>query len=306
VTWVCGAEKLLVEEVIEFVRAHLGASDLEYVSLVAGSVPDREVWAAINQYPVDPNQPRLVVVRDSDSIKGWAPLRDWVESASRTMPNNYLVLTSNVHDWPYIVRDGKRTADLEEPSCFIKGRGHVIRCSTPNEDDLRAWVQRQAPCSDATATHLLKRVGGDLTRAKNVCRKASLFRGEMSKAVVDALCAEGVGEEFVDALLSMDRPRALAALETMDPERYSPAIGLLDFDLAVMGQIHQALRERQSMKDMLVAADLNPFVVRRLYPHAKHYDPVRRAASRGSLAVADEALRSGARVGVMEALVALW
>lgn len=94
VTWVCGSERILVEEVVDSVRANLHASDMDYVSLVAGSSPDREIWAALNQYPFDPKANRLVLVRDVERVKRWAPFLDWMAN-SRLLPTNYALFVSS-------------------------------------------------------------------------------------------------------------------------------------------------------------------------------------------------------------------
>jgi DNA polymerase III delta subunit len=306
VTWVCGEERVLVEEVVDHTRAALGVSDMDYVSIVAGSAPDKEIWAAANQYPFTPDQNRLVLVRDAERVKRWDPLEAWLAN-TRQLPTVHLLFVSSEHDFPYQTgKDGKSTGDLKRHVGWIKGKGHLVRCSYPNEEDVVAWVKRQVDSPVRVAEHLLRRVGGDLGLARNVCLKAQLFSGELSTPVVDVLCSESPSSDFVDALVRLQKPKAFRALEVLPQDAWSMTIGQLDYRLEILGKLHSALRKGQTIKDVSISGSVPVFLARELMPVAKIYDRDRRLSCRRVLAVADDALRGGARDGCMESLVALW
>jgi S-adenosylmethionine:diacylglycerol 3-amino-3-carboxypropyl transferase len=70
-----------------------------------------------------------------------------------------------------------------------------------------------------------------------------------------------------------------------------------------MAVLWQALKVGQTTRNV---TGQPVFLVAQYMPAAKHYDPKRCAYSRRVLAVLDDAYRTGARTGVLEALVALW
>lgn len=302
VTWVCGEQRVLVEEVVDTTRSGVGASVLDSITFTAGEDPDREIWAAANQYPLDPGAPRLLLVRSAQKLRHWAPLHPWLGS-TRQLPGVYLLFVSDEHDISQVTVSGRRiTAPHIE--AMKAPRGHVVRCATPNADDAVAWVCRHATVDTRTAQHLLTRVGGDLVAAKAVCAKLSLFPGVVAGTrAVDALVTQMPGLGFVDALLDLRRSEALLCLPGLtDPERMR-IIGLLDHRLDVLATLHRLVRAGLTQREV---QGIPHFLVRQYWFTAKHYDTARCAYRRRLLAVIDDALRSGARTGAFEALVALW
>lgn len=294
VTWVCGAERVLVEEVVDHVRQTVGAGDFDRVSLTAGEVPEREVWAAVNQCPSDPRAARLVVVRAAEKLKRWNALADWVD-AYRELPNTKLLLVSGEADY-----------DVELAHvALVRDRGHLVRCSTPNETDCVAWVRRHAPCLDPTdARYLLARVGGDLRRAKNVCLKLRAFEAASAgRDVVDALTAESPGEDLVDALVALRKAEALRALEALHVREYSRVVGVLDSRLDDVVKVAEAARRKVPAKEV---KGVPIFRAIQLYPVVRHYDRGRVDAARAAIAVVDDAVQAGAREGTLESLICLW
>lgn len=304
VTWVCGSERVLVEEVVDHVRATLACSDLDRACYDAGSTPDKEIWASINQYSLEPGAKRLTVVRDAEKIKRWQPMIEWLQE-SRLTPNSYLLLVSNDTELPYVKKDGK-TDGLQPFAEAIKARGHLVRCATPSEEALVGWVQRRVACSEDTAKYLLERSAGELGLVQSVGQKLALFPGEPSREIIDVLCVERPAEDFTEAIISGRKPKALSALEGLSERDYSKVIGLLDSRLDLLSKLHLALRRRMSMREIVSMKGVHVFIARPLIPYSKNYDPIRVRRCRQLLAVIDDALRSGARDGCMEALVSLW
>lgn len=308
VTWVCGTERVLVEEVVDHVRSTLAPADVDYVSLVAGSDPDKEVWAQANQYPMTPKAPRLVLVRDADRIKKWKPLEDWINS-SRLTPTQHLLFVSNESDFPYLPNPQGKPTTLKPHAELIKAKtlGRLIRCAPPNEEDLVYLVQRLMPGTDShTAAYLITRTQGSVSLIHNVAGKASVFKGSVSPQVIDALCSESPSEDFTHELLALHKPQAFLALEALAYQDYPKTIGSLDRSLDYMGKLNQALRRKQTLKDISMSKEVPVFIARLLLPYAKHYDPQRITSCRQVLAMADSNIQAGAREATMEAVVSLW
>lgn len=302
VTWVCGDQRVLVEEVVDTVRGLLKASDIDFVSLIAGEIPDREIWAAANQYTMTPGANRLVQVRNVERIRRWEPLDEWMIN-TRKLPNSYLLFVSSEPDVPYSLVGDKRV-----PKPYIEAikppRGHVVRCGMPNETDAVSWAKRRAPLDDEMARYLLMRTGGNLALAASVCAKLNLF-GNVNPGpkVIDELCREVPSDSFVELVLMLKKREALIAAEGVDPREYRRIVGLLDQRLDLLLALNRVLRVGQTPREV---QGMPVFLVRQFWPYAKHYDERRCAQIRRVLAVVDEALKGGAKDAVLEAIVALW
>ncbi len=294
VTFVCGDVPVLVNEVVDTVTALVDAGVLDKVTVWAGETPAAEVWDIAAQYPLTPEAPRLVCVRDAHLLKDWSPLAGWVAGA-RFLPGVHLLFVSASAELPSV--RGKPAPHI----AALQGRrqAHLVRCAQLKAEDAIAWVRRRARVDQDVAHHLLRRVAGNLGAAAQVCAKVALFDGQPSRSTVDALCAEA-GDEFVEELLSGRKRQALRAVADAEP---GAAIGLLVHRVDLLGALWRASRAGQSAREI---TGHPPFLVHRFLPHAKHYDPQRCVYARRVLAVVDGAYRNGARDGVLEALVALW
>lgn len=302
ITWVCGEQRTLVEEVVETTRARVGASVLNAVSLIGGVDTDADIWAQANQFPLEPGAPRFVLVREAQAVRHWLPLRHWL-AATRTLPSVYLVFVSAEPEVPSVKADGKKNP-APHIDWMRAPKGHVVRCSTPNPDDAVTWLRRHATLTEDAARHLLTRVGGNLRAARTVATKLSLFPGvPAGPRAIDALVTELPGAGFVDALVALDRPGALRGLTGLNDAERLRSLSTLEQRLDLLATLHQHLRAGLTPRDI---QGVPHFLVRLYWTYAKHYDVHRCAYRRRLLAVLDDAVRNGARTGVFEALVALW
>lgn len=305
VTWVCGEQRALVADVVATIRAALQPSDLDTVTCHAGQTPDADIWAAAHQYPFDPDAHRLVLVRDAEKISYWEPLPGWL-AATRQLPGVYLLFVSGLPDFPHA--PGSRTQLAAHLAHMRAPRGHLVRCATPNGRDALAWARRRAPALDEdTAKHLLTRTGGNLTTAAAVLDKIALFGGTVSHAVVDALVDQAPADNLADALVLGDRRAALVAAARTSPADVGAILGLLDSRLDLVAALWHDLRTGELRRERAAGDREQPaFLVAQFAPAAKFYDPGRVAQCRRLLAVLDDAHRTGARTGLLEALIALW
>jgi DNA polymerase III delta subunit len=297
-TWICGDQRVLVEEVVDTIRDFLGVSDLDYHSRSASANQPREIWAAANQYPLAPGANRLVLVRDVEKLTGWEPWEGWLNRA-RYLPDVYLVLVSGEADFPNDDA-GKHRVELAQAKRRLV---QMVRCAMPNEADAIAWARQRGNLDEDMARHLLTRAGGDLRVTAGVCAKLSLFPGRPGKGIINELCEENSGLSFVDALLNGNKPAALRALPNMDELEWLRVLGLLDSRLDTLATLWKAVRSGYTQREV---TGMPVFLVRQYMPVAKHYDPQRCVYARRVLAVIDNAVRSGARGAAMESLVALW
>lgn len=302
----CGAERILVEQVVATTRRVIGAADMDLTVLTMGPDPEREIWAAADQYPLVPDAPRLVVVRDAQKVKNWDKLKEWLDSARR-YPTNHLLFVSAEHDFPHEMEDGKKVG-LQPHAEWVKLRGRLVRCSMPNEKDLLAWVVHRAPVLDVNqAMHLMQRVGGSLSAAANVCDKLAILPRIPGTRVIDQLCDESPEDSFVDCLLAMNKPAALLALEGLSPKDYGRTLGLLESRLDTVADLNREAIARPANGPRDYGRSGVPvFLAKKFGSIAARYDPAKVKRCRQVLALADDAHRSGARDGVLECLTAMW
>ncbi len=287
--YVCGPERLLVQEDIDTTLSIVGPSHLDHVSVSAQRVAGADVWAYANAYPLTPNAPRLVCVRDAEALSDWAPLAGWLNTARRR-PSTHLLFVSGQPDVP----DADHITLLRKRS-----QGQVVRCTTPNEADLIAWVRRRCDLDVDLAVRLLNRVDWNVPAAADACAKlAVLGLRHVAPGTVDAVCLPPAGD-LVEYLLAGDKARAITAVDQLD----TAAIALLAARVDILERLWRAARAGVPTREI---RDVPQFLTARYLPLAARYHPKRCAHARRLLAVAEDAYRNGARSGVAEALVALW
>jgi len=313
VTWVCGTEWVLREEVVDHVRDQVGAADYDSMAFVGGGDADRDIWAGANQYPVDPSAPRFVLVREAERIRHWLPLKDWITN-SRALPTVHLVFVSSEPDFT------KEDDKLAPPCSWIRqwSSGDLVRCSplaatVPTKNgrptragpsDAVAWVQNICPMSERTAIYLLTKSGGDLSRAKNTAIKARMFGG-LTERAVDLLGTNAPEEDFVLRLIALDKAEAIKAAPLVPPSEYPRVLGEVEYRLQTVSKVQDLLRQRRSAHEA-GAVGLPVFAAKQVWTSAKHYDDRKQEHCRKVLAMLDEYVQSGSRDGVLEGLVALW
>lgn len=286
--YVCGPERILVQEVIDTTLSIVNPSHLDYVTMSAERRSPAEVWLAASTYPLNPGAPRLVLVRDAEKLRHWGGLQGWLDNARR-LPGTYLMFASNEPDVP----NAEHITLLRKRSL-----GQVVRCTRPNETDLTAWVRRRSGLDVELSTRLLNHVDWELSAAADACAKLTLLGANLSASTVDAVCIPPAGD-FVEYLLAEDKKQAIATTYQLD----TAALGLLAARVDVLARLWVAARAGIPLREI---RDVPQFLVARYHGTASRWHPKRCAHARRVLAVVEDVYRSGARDGVGEALVALW
>lgn len=310
-TWVCGSEPVLVEEVVDSIRIRVNAAPWNYVPLSAGMDSERAIWAEIDQHPIDSGN-RLVVIRDAENLKDFAHLIDFIKHRTSN-PKTHLVFVSNDERVPRVTTvEGKYQKVTEAPTDYIaafSGKGYVVECKAYTAQTAHYavdWVQAQVRMRSGIAGHLLERANGDLRLVRDVCRKLAVFPDEITLTTINSMLAERPRDSFADALLSLDKKTALLALRDLPSREYGRVLGFLDARLDLAGMVYDMQIEQKTFAEISRAAGSQSFLIKDIVPVAKHYDPKRRHQIRTTMAMADEAIRSGATEGVLEALIAFW
>ena len=302
VTWVCGPEQALADDVAAAVRAALpGAGRAVFF---AGNDVERESGLGAAVVP-PPGQDRVAIVYDAHKLRRPHELVPLVK-AGREAAGAWLLFVSGENDFTRVRRRG-----LAPHLAAIRDsrHGQLVRCIVPKDDDLLDWVARQWPGLGRNAAHrLLTRAGGDLAAARDAGAR-SRATGLTEEKYIDVLCAPRPGEEFAELLVAGDRQGALAAARDMPaagPSGAGAVIGLLDSRLGTLAAIREGQRRQLEARDIAGQLGVPRFLIGRYRDAAAAYGPARVQRCRELLAMADAAWRSGAVEGVAEVLAANW
>lgn len=301
VTWVAGDQSVLIEDVIDTTRGKLAPAPGDYLSLSYSSTFERDVWAEANQFPMTPGANRMVLIRDAEKLTRFEQLELWL-TRTRALPGVYLVFVSGEGDLPMTGTGNRRTLKPHVEKLRAP-RGYLVRCTTPSEPDAVAWIRQRAPLDEDLAKFLLTRTGGNLAACAAVTAKLALFSQAAGEGTVTALVNESPAADLTDSLIALDKRRALLSIDGMRHDDLFRVLALLDSRLDLLQKLHRIQIAGQTWRDV---TGISPFLQRQYMPHARHYDPASCARRRRILAIVDDALRNGARVGVLECLVALW
>lgn len=306
ITWICGSEKVLIEDVIDRIRANICPNMGNYISLSAGNDSEAVIWDAVNQYPLLHTDKRLILVRNAEAIENWSPLSAWIEDSS-ALPNVYLLFVSNDVAL-YGKKDFHGVKPWLPPKCLHKQTAKVtlIECKQPKRDDLLKIVKSNSKADDKIAGYLIDRVGSDVYEILNVCRKLELFGGQMNERIVDALCEDKPTDDFVTLLLLLKKSEAIQALSTISVKDYGSLIDEVENKLDVMEQLNVAVRKGMYIREIVQTFGMSEEVAVKLLVVAKHYDKISLSNRRKLLAVIDEYHSDGAGEGLMESLTNLW
>jgi hypothetical protein len=256
------------------------------------------VWAALDAWPLNPGWLSFLVVRGAERLQNPVRLADWL--TDKQAPKRLSVFVSDEEKWPIDRNPEVRSRVLSSKSMYVE-------CGLASEktsvEAAMSWLQTR---DELFARRVLDLNGWRLEATRDVARKASVLGALGSLKVLSYLSEPNPGQQFVDELTACNRSKALQSAILMENHEKSPAIGLLDHNLDVLSRINGQLKRSRSQREIASRLGLHRVMVEKLYPYAKMYDNetvMRRAVE---LAKADRALVSGARIGVMERLAALW
>lgn len=309
-TYVCGPDRLLVEEIVDDVRRRVEPNDLDYVVLYAGEVKDKEIWAQVNQYTATQEiwvegerrqRKRLVVVRDAEKVKSWAGFEDWITSGEMgrgTRAQVVVLFVGSDHEW-----SPDRMPDVRDR--IIKS-GLYVKAGPLKDEAAVEYLCRSGKVDAHHAKYLLDRVGHDLDAAANCVRKMKYFQGTLNEQAIDRLTTRAPADDFVHALVNLKMKQAISAIEQVPESEFGRIFATLDTKLVQLYKVNKATRRNANFREIVVASKLESFQVKELMDAAKYYDANRVRKAVSALNFVDSSWANGARDGLLEALVATW
>lgn len=300
------------------------ATSFDKISFDAVQDPHEVIWAQVNQFSLDYQASRLILIRNADEIKNWFPLVDFVRNLRESTGTNLVFVSNEEH--PYVTHKGELVLSngkkqLMEHVALIRSKTYntdLVICSSlsfePPRDtkgrkvrssDFTWWVMTSLSANEADSNYLIARCGYDMVRVKNVIDKLNVLGQRLTRQTIEALCGEHYGDDFQFHLLALDKHKAYATLDVVADQSVSRILGHLDYMLDVLAKLHVASRELRTVRETVWKDEIPGFVVKQYYPIAKNYDSVKIRHCRKVLASTDQALRSGVK-NPLDTLVALW
>lgn len=301
VTWLCGDQRVLVEEVIDKTKNSLDLTEFNYFPLSAESDPAMYIWDTLYQYSIEPDANRLMLVRQADFIVDWSPLEKWLKD-SKNFSNSYIIFVSDQPSYPMIQDSQEVQPHIE----LIRKKGKAVKCSLPSQVEIIEWIKRNSKFSDYSANFLFERCGSDMNAVANVCRKSLLFKSDPGTHIISELTSEYSSQGFADCLIFFNRKAALSELSRLPEGDYAKTVGLLYSRLNVLHTLHRAAPNFNTSRELSEATGVKIFLVTKYVQAAKPYDKAKIDNCRSILTVVDDAIQRGATSGAMELLASLW
>lgn len=309
--YLLGPERVLVDHIIEHLLDAWKATPSNLVGVRFGDYSESLAWAQLEQAPLDPRSPRVLVLRDVDRAKHWTRLQNWL-THKRWYPNTRVILVSGEEKLERLPTEEGGFANAEHIQALRKAGAGIITCDEFTERSAAVavqWVQSLYGMPPNVAGHLLNRANGNLRIVRDAVVKLRALEQAASIPLVNDLVPQAPRDEFVDALIHRDRRTALAQLKRVRNAEYRRELGRLDAQLTFMSQLHHLQARGASYADMARELQGRAFLIKEFLDDAKNYDDKAIMRRRSLVALCDGILlriRSTQVTAVMETLVLNW
>lgn len=306
--YVCGEERILVDEVVTLITEEYPVADWNLNKLVVGLHTDAEIWENLFSSSLDAG-PALTVVSGADKLTNMHLLPELIRVKS---PSHVVVLISNEDKIERVAQaqeDGSNKFVLPAQFESFEKKGRVIECIPFTQSTAKtaiAWVETKMEARESALIHLLNASNNDLRLVRDVITKLQWVGEPATVRNVNVFLSAEPSDTFTDALLALDKGTAIQALSKMPSSEYLQLIGHLDAQIDLAGRVHDMLALHKTVADIMRAVGSQAFLVPAISKVARHYSKERRLGVRKLLAESDRRLRRGQTEGVMESLVTLW
>lgn len=303
--WIYGEEEIFRLLALDHLRNMSGAVDFNVLRLSAVDTPETEIWAALNQHPLDTDQQRFIVIHEAQRLEHTDRMLSWVK-------DNQIVRRKTVTA-VFVSRD-KEWEDDVKSEISKSSNAQQVRCALPKDESDRLKRASEIICSwgngqinPTVAGVLALRVNFDMAEARAVLQKAALFpTAEVTVGVVEKLAPLRSDEDIIWSLLALDKRRAASSIPEVAPSSIGRIIGSLATHVTVLGQINKVIPYTSNIREVAKRIEAREQYVRHLIPHARHYSRYEVTRRTDILTRLDVAWQRGEREGVLESLVALW
>ena len=306
--YVCGEERVLVDEVMALVQEQYPVKDWNLQKYVAGVNSAEEIWDELFSASIDGGD-AISIISSAEKLSNMHLLPELIKHKSSRHVVMFISGEGKIERTPEIQEDGSRKMVLPKFFENFEKKGRIIECIPFTQTTAKtavAWIQTKMEAKDNALVHLLNESNGDLRVVRDVIRKLQWLGEPATVRNVNVFLVGEPSDTFTDALLAMDKSTAMTALGKLPTSEYLQLIGHLDAQVDLAGRVHDMLGKRKSIPEIMREVGGQAFLVPAISKVARHYSRDRRLGMRQLLAEADRRTRNGNAEGVMESLVALW
>lgn len=301
VTWVCGPEPVLVREVTRHFRASL--PDAVWAVLWAGDQDEGGLWDSL--LGAGALRGRVTVVHDAQLLRRSG---DLVPVLLDSLPEgHFAVFVSAGLDFPRVSAEKKAPLVPYLEDIRAHRDGQLVRCCPPSRDEeLLKLVASWWPGAGLNfAASLWARCGQSLTAAWQACDQAARASLAPTQEYLEYVLPVPEDSFWASLVMSGDRARSVSAAARLSHAEALQAVKSLNTLLA-QACAYAKLKARSLEPDEIARHGITRPQQRELARYAARYSPAREVSCRVLLATAEQALRSGASAGALEAVAALW
>jgi hypothetical protein len=302
VTWVCGPEWALADEVADHYRTQSAGLAVRH-TLWASALNEPKTWDYLLETP--PAGGRLCIVRDAQNLRmagdRMGILLDSITGLSRVL------FVSQEPDFTRVENGGKKVLASYLAEIQSDKAGQLVRCCRPSkEEDVLALVASWWPPAGLNfAAGLLARCGGQLGAAYTACKTGIMAGLPPEEKYLDMACQCIPQARYADQLIAGQRAGALEEAGRLPGGEAGAVFGLLGSRLASLSA-YNALKARGLDAEQIARKGVARWQQKIIAPVAGGYDPARVVYCRRLLAMAEDSFRSGIRDGLLESVAALW
>jgi DNA polymerase III delta subunit len=305
---VCGSETILVDEVVDILKKAYPVKSWNFNSFVVGVDEDEVIWDSVFTSSIDGGD-ALTIIRGFDKVKDKHLLK---EALKVKLKNHVLIVVTGedkIEKFRTEMPDGKIKHLLPEHLTGFEPKGKLIECIPFTQSTAKtavAWIKTKVDARDGALVHLLNASNGDLKIVRDVVKKLQWLQEPANVRNVNVFIQDDPTEKFAEALLALEKDKAIDAMHKLKSEDNLQIIGHLDAQVDLAGRVHDMMSKHKKVPEIMKEIGTQAFLVPEVSKYAKNYSRERRMHIRVLLAEADRRLRRGITTGVLETLVVMW
>lgn len=288
--YICGKERVLVNEVLKAELASHNVSDLGLIKLDGAKNSLADIDAELNQYG-----DRLIVIKNADAIKDWKLILKWMDS--RYMRNTSLICvgdeilpqTNEARYRPFIEK---------------RDSGKFIECKELSLEQTLELIDMKGSFTHDARNALYVACGGNLAKILNEIEKLNYLGKKITKELVDAFINVSINDNFVNKLF--ERTYTLDMVSLIQEKDIPLIIAGIEYYLLNMLLIIKYRSNDRGFKDMAKISGVPLFLVNKLFFLCKGVSEETILRRIKLLANLDVSYRKGNIIGALERFLILW
>jgi DNA polymerase III delta subunit len=290
--YICGKERLLVNEVLKAEMASRNVSDLGLIKLDGAKDSIVNIDTELKQYG---NNNRLILLKNADQIKDFSFVIKWTNLTH--MRKTSLICVGN-EVFPQTKEDRYRP--------FIEKRdsGKFIECKELSLEQTLELIAMKGSFTHDARNALYVACGGNLSKILNEIEKLNYLGKTITKELVDEFVNVSINDNFVNKLF--ERTYTLDMVSLIQEKDIPLIIAGIEYYLLNMLLIIKYRSNDRGFKDIASISGVPLFLVNKLFFLCKGVSEATILRRIKLLANLDVSYRKGNIVGALERFLILW